>query len=107
MKINLSHPIFQESPYKAFANQHDVKERLWQDMYHKRYMWYGYEIPILAEYFNLVTKKNLHERTIRRWIKRTEVYTKAQHIIKKGVKEVSSEYFEPTVTEQELKDMLK
>lgn len=107
MRIPLTHKLFNEDPYKAFATQHEVQPKVWQEMYHKRYIWYGYEVPILAEYFNLVTKKQLHERTIRRWIKRTEIYNRAQHAIQKGVKEVSPTYFERLVTEQELKDMLK
>lgn len=107
MKIQLSHKLFAEDPYSAFAAQHNVKPKLWEEMYHKRYLWYQYEIPVLSEYFNLVTGKRLHERTIRRWIKRTELYNRAQFAKQKGVEEVSPEYFERVVTEQELKDMLK
>lgn len=107
MKINLTNKLFIEDPYKAFGKRHDVNPKLWYEMYNKRYLWHGYDIPILSEYFMLVTKKDLNERTIRRWIKRTEVYNHAQQAIRKGVKEVAPHYFDRYVTAQELADMLK
>lgn len=107
MKISLDHKLFTEDPYNAFAERHGVNKKVWYEMYNKRYLWHGYEIPILAEYFNLVTKLNLNERTIRRWIKRTELYTHAQRAKQKGVKEVSDYYFERYATKTELEEMLK
>lgn len=107
MKISLHHRIFTEDPYVLFAQQHEVSPKIWYEMYNKRYMWYGYEVPILSEYFNLKTGKNLNERTIRRWIKRTGLYTRAQFARNKGAQEVSADFFDNIVTEQELVDMLK
>ena len=106
MKVLLTHKVFTESPYVAFSKRHKVSPKLWDEMYNKRYKWHGYEIPILAEYYNLKTKSKVAERTIRRWIKRTDIYTKAQHAINKGVREVSHHYFEPAVTLLELEDIL-
>lgn len=107
MRISLAHKLFNDDPYRAFASQHEVTPKLWHEMYNKRYLWHGYDIPILSEYFNLVTKKELNERTIRRWIKRTELYNHAQQAIRKGVREVSPSYFDKFVTDKELADMLK
>lgn len=107
MKIALTHRLFKEDPYIAFAQRHNTTPKMWYEMYNNRYLWHQYEIPILAEYFKLKTNIEIHERTIRRWIKRTEIYNKAQFAINKGVKEVSHEYFEKYATLIELEEMLK
>lgn len=107
MKINLDNKVFKEDPYLAFAKRHEASPKLWYEIYNQRYLWHNYEIPILCEYFKLKTKLEINERTIRRWIKRTEVYNHAQRAIKKGVKEVAPHYFDKYVTEVELADMLK
>lgn len=107
MRISLSHRLFTEDPYKAFAKRHDTTPKLWYEMYNQRYVWHNYEIPILCEYFKLKTKMDINDRTIRRWIKRTEVYNHAQRAIKKGAKEVSYTYFERFITLNELNEMLK
>lgn len=107
MRISLEHKVFTEDPYKAFAKRHDASPKLWYEMYNNRYVWHQYEIPILCEYFKLKTKMDINDRTIRRWIKRTELYNHAQRAIKKGVKVVSFQYFERYATETELKELLK
>lgn len=106
MKIDLNQKIFQRDPYKEFARRYNVSEKLWVEMYHNRYLWHNYEIPILTEYFTLKTGNKICERSIRRWIKRTEVYNKAQKAITMGVRIVTPEYFD-NMTEVELKDLCK
>ena len=105
MKVNLQHRIFTESPYNAFANRYKTSPKLWREMYDNRYKWHQYEIPILCEYFKLKTGVNVNDRTLRRWIKRTEVFKKAQYAIQKGAKEVSYTYFESILTEKEFNEL--
>lgn len=106
MKIRLDHHIFTEDPYKAFAKRHDTTPALWHEMFDNRYMWHNYEIPILCEYFKLKTKMDINDRTLRRWIKRTQLYKHAQHAIKKGAREVTDTYFEQYATQTELSEMI-
>lgn len=49
---------------------------------------------------------DINDRTIRRWIKRTQVYNRAQDAIKKGVREVSYNYFDRILTEKEFEELL-
>jgi len=105
MKIPLTHWVFTEDPYMAFSKQHEVDPYLWREMYHNRYLWHQYDIPILTEFFNLKTGKNINERTIRRWIKRTILYNRAKEIRKRGVREVSHEFFENILTQKEMEEM--
>lgn len=107
MRIDLSHRIFTEDPYKAYAKRHDTSPSLWHEMYDNRFVWHNYEIPILCEYFKLKTKIDINDRTLRRWIKRTQLYKHAQHAIQKGAKEVSYTYFERYATPTELNEMMK
>lgn len=107
MKISLSHRLFTEDPYKAFAERHNVPPKLWYEMYNNRFVWHNYEIPILCEYFKLKTKMDINDRTIRRWIKRTQLYNHAQRAIKKGVQEVTPSYFERYATRKELEELIK
>lgn len=107
MRITLDKPIFTEDPYKAFSERYKCNPNLWYEIYNKRFIWHQYEIPILCEYFKLKTNLAINDRTIRRWIKRTQVYSKAQHVIRKGAKQVSYDYFSNILTEKEFNDLIK
>lgn len=104
--IQLNHRIFTEDPHKAFATRYNVSPKLWYEIYNTRFMWHQYEIPILCEYFKLKTQIDVHERTIRRWIKRTQLYNKAQIAKRRGAREVNTDFFREEVTEKELTDLL-
>jgi hypothetical protein len=106
MRISLAHQFFTEDPYKAFAKRYDCSPKLWYEIYNQRFIWHQYEIPILCEYFKLKTKMDINDRTIRRWIKRTQIYNRAQDAIKKGVKDVSYTYFDMILTEHEFTELL-
>lgn len=107
MKIQLDYHIFREDPYKAFAKRYKTSVSLWYEMFDNRYLWHNYEIPILCEYFKLKTKMDINDRTIRRWIKRTQLYKHAQLAIRKGAREVTDVYFENYATPIELNEMIK
>jgi len=104
--IQLTHRLFIEDPYKAFAKRYNCQPKLWYEIYNQRFIWHQYEVPILCEYFKLKTKMNINDRTIRRWIKRTQVYNRAQDAIRNGVKEVKYSYFEKILTEKEFNELL-
>lgn len=99
MRISLDYYIFNEDPYQAFGDRYNLPRSFWIEIYHNRYLWRGYTIAELAEAIIILSKlqKNeldIAEKTIRRWISRTEIYNKAQKAIQKGVKEVDTEYFD-------------
>ena len=56
-------------------------------------MWRGYSMPELKEIIFILSKINLSEKTIRRWVYRTEIYAHAQKAIDKGIEVVDTEYF--------------
>lgn len=99
MRINLDYYIFTEDPYEAFGERYDLPRAFWVEIYHNRYLWRGYSIAELSEICKILSVKyksplSVSEKTIRRWISRTEIYNKAQKIIAKGVQEVDTEYFD-------------
>jgi hypothetical protein len=106
MKVELNHRLFNEDPYKAFSKRYNCHPKLWYEIYNQRYVWHQYEVPILCEYFKLKTKMDINDRTIRRWIKRTEIYNKAQDAIRKGARVVSYSYFDRILTEKEFEELL-
>lgn len=107
MRVDLQHKLFTHDPYQAFATRYKTDPRLWREIYDNRYVWHQYEIPILCEYFKLKTKLDISDRTIRRWIKRTQLYKHAQPVVRMGAKEASYTYFQQYVTENELKELMK
>lgn len=95
-KISLSHRLFTTDPYNEFAKQHKVKRSVWVKIYHTGYLWRQYSIQELVDYVAIVTKHELKisPKTITRWIKRTDVYNKAQKAIDMGVENVTLEFFQ-------------
>jgi hypothetical protein len=99
VRIALSYYLFNEDPYNAFGERYGVPRSFWVEIFHNRYMWRGYSIPELQEIISILSRRNqtpidIAEKTIRRWINRTEIYNKAQKAISDGVQEVTPEYFD-------------
>ena len=98
MKISLDYYLFNNDPYEAFAERYNQSPKFWVEIFHNRYMWRGYNMTELREIIHILSKlnkkeMNISEKTIRRWIYRTEIYNLAQKIIQKGVRETDTEYF--------------
>lgn len=99
MRISLDYYLFTQDPYDNFGERYDFPRSFWVEIFHNRYMWRGYNMSELKEIIYILSKKagkplDISEKTIRRWIYRTEIYSKAQKIIDKGVKTTDTEYFD-------------
>ena len=99
MKVSLDYYLFNEDPYKAFGERYNLPRSFWIEVFHNRYMWRGYSVAELEEAIGILSKKqknaiNVSQKTIRRWLNRTEIFNKAQKVIGMGVKIVDTEYFD-------------
>lgn len=92
-RIDITTPTFTIKPTLRFSETMDVHKDLWDDMWN-RYKNLKYSKWDLVEWFFIRTKKQINERTIRRWIVRQELYDDARIAVKSGAKTVSIEYFE-------------
>jgi len=89
-----------------FADEYGVKPTMWNEIW-KRHL-SGYDDESLAGYFIYKTNKRIDAKSIRRWLTRTEIYCRANHVMLMGVRVVQSEYFaefEPFVLKEILKNM--
>lgn len=79
-------------PDMRFALEHDIAPGLWKEMW-KRHKLLQYTPKELAEYFEFKTKSSCDTKKIHRWILRTEVYSIANPILKKGAIHVNTIVF--------------
>lgn len=89
-----------------FADQYQVSSKMWNEIW-KRHL-SGYDDESLAGYFIYKTHKQISAKAIRRWLIKTEIYCRANHIMLMGVRVVQSEYFgdyEQAVLDEVLKNM--
>ena len=84
--------LFTVPPAVRFGEAMNVDHKLWDDIW-KRYRLLDYTTRELRELFELKTGKKIHRNTMNNWIFRTEVYSQAQPLIKKGAVSVRSEFF--------------
>lgn len=83
--------LFTTDPAVRFANEYKVSKKLWNELW-KRYL-DGYDMDALCGYFMYKTDKKPSRTAMQRWITRTEIYCKATHVMRMGVRVVQSEYF--------------
>ncbi len=98
--------IFTVDTAQRFAEEYNCSPKLWNDIW-ARYL-SGYDEYGLAGYFMYKTNQRIKARTIKRWITKTEVYCRANHVMLMGVRVVQSEYFgvyEDFVIEEVLRNM--
>lgn len=98
MKVSLRYYLFTEDPYVAFGKRYGLPRSFWVEIFHNRYMWRSYSVSELKEIIMILSKKqgnpiDIAEKTIRRWIYRTEIYNHAQKAIGRGAEIVDTEYF--------------
>jgi hypothetical protein len=84
--------LFTEDTALRFAQQYGVKPKLWHEIW-KRYL-AGYDAEALAGYFIYKTQKQITVDSVKRWLTKTEIFYRANHIILMGVRVVQSEYFQ-------------
>lgn len=83
--------LFTIDPAIRFAEQYNVSQKIWNGVW-SRYL-EGYDEKSLAGYILYETGRKISLRSLKRWINRTEIYCRANHIMLMGVRVVSSEYF--------------
>ncbi len=74
-----------------FGKEYQVSPRIWNEIW-KRYL-FEYDIESLCGYFMYKTDKKIRPTALKRWLKLTEIYCRANHVMLMGVRVVSSEYF--------------
>lgn len=84
--------LFTVEPAKRFAREYNVSEEVWLHIWLKHKI-YDFEFKELHEYAEFKCGKAVSRRAIKRWIKRTEVYSRAVDVIKVGGTTVTSSYF--------------
>lgn len=84
--------LFTEPPEDRFAREYDLPPQVWTELW-RRYMLLEYTYDELQEYFELKTKKKIGSKALRRWIWRTQVYCRANHVMRAGVEVVVSNFF--------------
>lgn len=87
-----SSELFTVEPAKRFAMAYDVPEQVWLNVWIKHKI-YDFEFPELLEYTEFKCGKKISKRALRRWITRTEVYSRAIDVIKVGGTTVTSSFF--------------
>jgi hypothetical protein len=84
--------MFTQDPDARFSKERSVPTGLWKEMW-KRYKLLDYTYEDLADYFEIKAKKQITKRSLQRWIKRTEIYSRAQEALLKGAQAVKSDFF--------------
>ncbi len=86
-----SSKMFTEDTAIRFAQEYQVKPRMWNEIWKRSLA--GYDCEALAGYFIYKTRKQIDARAIRLWLAKTEIYCRANHLMLMGVRVVQSEYF--------------
>ena len=88
----LESKLFTVDPAIRFAKEYKVSPKLWNEIW-KRHALLEYDIDGLCGYFQYKTNRRPNPRALRKWIVRTEIYCRANHIIRMGQRVVDSQYF--------------
>jgi hypothetical protein len=89
--LSKSH-IFTIEPAARFAREFDTTHDMWNELW-KRYKLYDYTVEELCDYCHIKLKRRPSNKSIKRWIIRTEIYSKANDARKRGAFIVKSEFF--------------
>lgn len=84
--------LFTVEPAKRFAKEYTVPEQVWIAIWLKHKV-YDFEFKELHEYAHFKCGRPISKKALRRWIMRTEVFSRARDVIKHGGTTVVSSYF--------------
>jgi hypothetical protein len=84
--------LFTKDPDIRFCNEYGITRGTWKEMW-RRYKLMEYTPKELCGYFHIVTSIPISQKAMKRWILRTEIYSKTKPIIDKGAETVVSTYF--------------
>lgn len=103
----LKSDLFTIEPAKRFAKEYQVSQDIWIQIWMKHKI-YDFEFKELYEYAHFKLGRPIGKKALRRWILRTEIYSKAHDVVKVGGTTVVSSYFgslEPVVLKELLRQM--
>ena len=84
--------LFTIDPDERFAREYKVPTGLLREIW-KLYKIRDYTIQEICEFYEMKTKKPISQKSMIRWMWRTEVYGMAVPAIKRGAHAVRSDYF--------------
>lgn len=84
--------LFTIEPAKRFAREYKVPEEIWIQIWIKHKI-YDFEFNELVDYTHFKCGKPIGKKSLLRWIRRTEVYSRARDVMKLGGTTVTSSYF--------------
>lgn len=93
-KIQLNKVLFTVDPDNRFSSKKKVPLGLLTEMYF-RYFVKEYTFKDLQDFYELKTKRNIDRKNLALWLKRVEVYKRAQMVLTmdQKPKECTVEYF--------------
>lgn len=94
MIIHLRHKLFSENPDIRFSRWTGLREGTLNDLWH-RYKYHDFEREDMLDWIKMKNKRNIHVRTLNRWVLRMKIFYMSQQLIKKGVCEINTSYFSP------------
>lgn len=84
--------LFTVEPAVRFGREFNVNNKIWLEIW-LRYKLMDYTIPELVEYAHIKIGRRPSNKSIKRWIIRTEIYSMARDVMKLGGTTVVSSYF--------------
>lgn len=84
--------IFTTDPDVRFAKEYSLPKGVWLELW-RRYTLLEYSNGDLRDFLFVKHLRNLHYNSMARWIIRSEVYSIANPLIKKGVRHVNTGIF--------------
>lgn len=84
--------LFTLDPAIRFSNRYRVKKKVFHELY-RRYGLEQYDMDGLCGYFQYKTGRKPDKDVIKLWLMKTEIYGKAQHALRMGVRVVDSQFF--------------
>ncbi len=99
--------LFTVEPAERFAKEFDVDKKIWIECWLK-YKLLDLRIAELCDYIFIRTGKRPSHKSVKRWIVRTEIYSRALEARKMGAITVTSSFFgefEQAVVEELVRNM--
>jgi len=84
--------LFTVNPAIRFSREYAVSPKIFDEL-HRRWGIEDFDIDSLCGYLLYKTNKRITPDRIRSWMIKSEVYDRAQNVMKHGVRVVKTEYF--------------
>ena len=90
--------LFTQDPAVRFGREYNVEPKVWREMW-KRHALLEYDMDGICGYFQYKTGRKPNRDSIRKWLVRTEIFSRANHVMLMGTRVVDSSYFGKFETE--------